>query len=183
MPRVAEFWFDERFSSQRDELIAIVRKHFSQEEPKLKAVGSWLKTEYPDEKIKKLLEQKRKLNRQKDAGQLSPTNGRAVVKSASNVVGFQLDDLHIAALEQAFVALNHQNRHGDLLRLLGSNQPRNDKETNALRAIVVCACIVDPDSSEWLAHVTPLANCSWNGNASEFPKATGPGSSSSVLGP
>lgn len=173
MPRVAEFWFDERFSSKRDELIAIVRKHFAQAEQKLKAVGTWLKTEYSDEKIKKLLEQKRKSNRQKDAGQFSPPNGRTVVKSSSNVADFQLDDLHIAALEQAFVALNHQNRHGDLLRLLGSNQPRKEKETNALRAIVVCSCIVDPDSSEWLSNVTPLANCSWNSHSSEFPKAKG----------
>lgn len=173
MPRIAENWFDDRFASQRSGLVETVCQHMSTQQPGLEAVGTWLDTEYSEAKVRVILERRRQQSRLRDAGQPTLPDGRRIPGSSYRYPESPGDRLRADRLEQAFTTLHGQNQGGDLLRLLGRNLPRDERETNALRAVVVSACIVDPDADEWLAPVTPLASCPWQGDSSAVPPVKG----------
>ena len=173
MPRIAETWFDNRFASQRIGLIEAVSQHLSKQQPGLEAVGTWLETDYSEAKVRVILERRRQQYPLRDAGQPTPPDGRRIPRSGYRDLGLPGDGLRADRLEQAFTALHGQNRDGHLLRLLGQNLPQNERKTNAMRAVVVSACIVDPDVDKWLASVTPLASCPWQGDSQAVPPVKG----------
>ncbi len=173
MPRIIETWFDERFASRRSGLVETVRQHLPTQQPGLEAVGTWLDTEYSEPTVRGILERRRQEYRLRDAGQPTPPDGRRIPGSGYRDPGLPGDSLRADRLEQAFTALYGQNQGGDLLRLLGRNLPQNEGQTNALRAVVVSACIVDPDADKWLATITLLAGCPWRGDSPAVPPVKG----------
>ena len=57
-------------------------------------------------------------------------------------------------LRLAFASFNGSNREVDPLRALGSNLQRGERERNAVRAVLLCLAMMDPDANEYLAEVT-----------------------------
>lgn len=150
-----------------------MRRHLATESSEFQAVGEWLDSEYDEPRVREILQHKVEVYRARDVGQPTPPNQRRIPESGYLYPALPGDGLRADRLEQAFKALHVPNQGGDFLRPLGGNLPRKEREMHALRVVVVCACLVDPDAAEWLASVTPLASCPWRGDLSVTPRVKG----------
>lgn len=173
MPRIHDVFFDAPFASRRDKLIATVRRNVPSRGRDLQNVCAWLDTQWSEEKVGEALKREQHLDKLRDRGQPYSPTIRSQPPGSSSDRDLPGDNLRADRIEHAFVALHRQNRSGELLRLLGSNLPRGERESNALRAVVMSACIIDPDAGEWLSSVTPLANGVWRGDQSAKPWVRG----------
>jgi hypothetical protein len=50
---------------------------------------------------------------------------------------------------------------GNLLRALGPNLSRDQRQANAYFCVVICALVLDPEEPDWLGGMTDLAACPW----------------------
>jgi hypothetical protein len=162
MPRIVDMWFGEAFAQERDELIAAARRRLSPEDPRVGAVGDWLDSEHPERTAKAELRRQQNLAAFKANGTPESVHGFARVEVKLEGSRISCDRVQIHRLDRALSNLVQQNQPGDLWRLLGLHLKRGQKEVNALRVVVVTACVIDPDAEEWLASVTPLASCPWH---------------------
>jgi len=172
MPRIVNCWFDDSFRRQCKPLIGAAREHAPGCAPELRQVGGWLDTEHSEAIVGQEQEKKFELWRRRDASSMTPPNYRGP-RRARVTPQLPGDGLRADRIEHSFRSLLVRNQSGEILRLLGENLPRGEREANALRVVVVVGCIVDPDAGEWLSSVTSLADAPWTSNRSVSPWVKG----------
>jgi hypothetical protein len=173
MPRIRSTSFDDGFAWRRDALIATVTQNLDLEDDRVQHVGEWLDSRFPARTVIQHISQRHESHRLRAAGQPTLPNKRGRSKNINRDGEIRGDDTGADRLAFVFEHLFGQNQHGTLGRLLGRNLPAGELETNAIRAVVVTSCVLDPNVADWLGPVTPLAGCPWNGDPSADPPQTG----------
>jgi hypothetical protein len=173
VPRILRLWeTDAEVASARDALIAQARVGAQGHDEEIKAAGEWLDEEYAEAQVRKLLTEARRNARRAIKGQ--PILKVVAAQPTDRVRRFRYPGDHLrgdrleSAISDLTAAFNREK-----FSLLGPNQPKAQRRRNAVRAVVVTACVVDPDAQEWLANVTELATCAWVGNSSARPEKKG----------
>ncbi len=176
MPRIVDHAFDEAFARDRDSLLAVARARLPEHGSELPGVRGWLDKSFSESIVRATLKDESTHRRARDLGQPNPPVGRRTGTPPSRpepAPEARGDALRADRLERALRCLHAKNEEPDLLRLLGPNLPRGQREVNALRAVVVSACILDPDAAEWLGDATDLAASPWVGDGTGLPRIKG----------
>lgn len=173
MPRITSGAFRDEFPSRRDALVAAAKEKLPAMTAKLASVREWLMAEFSVSRIRPVVEKQYEDWRVRSSGQptMPPEVGGGVQPAHQLVVPG--DRLRADRLERAFLHLNGENQHDDLTRLLSPNIPRQQRESNSIRAIVVCGSIIDPDAGAWLGKVSDLSSAPWLSNTSSNPPIKG----------
>ncbi|MCH8270110.1 MAG: hypothetical protein IH985_02730 [Planctomycetes bacterium] len=174
MPRIVNLNLEGLFALQRDSWVVAARQGLEAEKPQVSDVGAWLDLEFSETSVREYLEHRLRnlVMREQGTARASPLTPaeKAARRTSTEIPG---DGLRADRLEWAFRALLSRNERTELDRLLGRILPRGELETNALRAVVVCGCIIDPDAREWLEEATPLAECVWWSDSKAVPRVKG----------
>lgn len=171
MPRIIRGEFGDDFVRVRNSLIPGAKRLIEADRAAFAKAGSALDAAYPLAEERRRLRQRTEEYRMRRLGQ--PTTEVRPSVEKSNVSGraspfiYHIveanwgDELRGARLHRAILDFIASNRKGELLRALGENLPRGQRESNARRAIVLGLAAVDPDSDEYLGGLTNLAKAPW----------------------
>jgi hypothetical protein len=161
MSLIIPIWIkDESFAERRLPLIEAARRHIRPDSEAAREAGAWLDAEYSQVRARMQLAADQVRRQAQLDGQPDLGDGFVDEFPESTNRGLPGDMLRANSLELALRSLYGRNS-GEKLRLLGPNQPKEDRVRSAMRAAVVACCVLDPDSCEWLADVTRLAGCPW----------------------
>lgn len=171
MPRIVRHCsFDDAFTETRDACLAIARANVEVHAALLVEAGAWLDKTYSASALAEYQRERaeasaRMMNGQPDLGDSTSPRPPARRRKAASSISPKVTDTRASRLEWAVERFTGENAKGYPRRLLGNSHKRGQRETNALRAIVVAATVLDPDSQEWLGSITELAMCPWDSDS------------------
>lgn len=159
MPRVADVGFGPDFPEHYRASIAVVRAKLLEEPALFAEAAEWLRKTWTKAEVERALKWEAVERRKRARGTPTAPGPRPRVPAQP----FRLpgDKLRADRLEHALKWLLGQNNGAGIHRLLGGNQSDEVLRQNALKAILVAVCVIDPAADEWLGTVTPLALTSW----------------------
>lgn len=176
MIRIKSGDFGATFVAQRQRIVQRVRSRWANLRRRIHPVQDWLGREFTEKRAEAYLVKKAEDRHKRDMGQLTPPGIKHYsprrLASSEFIPG---DNCRADRLEMAFMALDSEYSRGDLKSLLSPNLPKAIRTANALRAVVVCSAVLDPDSAEWLGGVTELAEAPWLGDRAISPYVKGRG--------
>lgn len=164
MPRVYDKFFGPEFADRRDRLIEIVRRRLPNCAASLPHILHWLESAHSEEVTRRSLKRRNAEMRRRDAGTPDAPGALVLQYGAVGEAILPGDGLRTDRVEHALVDLLRQHETPEPHTLLGRHLPKGEREDNALKAVLVCSIVLDPDASTWLEPYTDLASRPWKSN-------------------
>lgn len=160
MPVIIDKGLPATFAQDRAAIISLARERAGGHVKQLREAARWLAKDFSEKSVRAKHAATLKLRQAQVRGSMSPSEGKLVQVDWKK---FELPrgKILVHRLEAALFWLAGENRRDDMGRLLGPNMPEDQRLKNAMRCVVVCGCVLDPDAKAWLGKATDLADTSW----------------------